>query len=74
MELVDHGTLAMTRLYSHHLAYYQNAALTAEQMGHSNTNMLRNTYRNINTIDGKSITKKVAGKFWEITPEEKHED
>lgn len=55
---------------SYHLAHHQNAALTAELMGHSNTNMLRNTYRNINTLDGKSITKTVAAKFWGILPKQ----
>lgn len=53
---------------SFHLAAYQNAALTAEALGHSDVRLLRTVYRNINTLDGKPITQGEGERFFNIVP------
>ncbi|MBL7114691.1 MAG: tyrosine-type recombinase/integrase [Kiritimatiellae bacterium] len=53
---------------SYHLVMHQNAPHTAELMGHSDIKLLRNTYRNIQTHDGETITKARAARFWAISP------
>jgi integrase len=53
---------------SYHLAMHQNAALTAEAMGHADTKLLKNTYRNIISADGKAITKADGEAFFQIMP------
>lgn len=55
---------------SFHLAMHQNAALTAEMLGHPDATLLKKTYSNINTMDGRTITKKVAETFWSIRPQQ----
>lgn len=53
---------------SYHLAAHQNASATAEAMGHSDTKLLKNTYRNITASDGKPITKAMGEQFFKIVP------
>jgi integrase len=48
---------------SYHVAYHQNAPLTALELGHSNANLLFQRYRAI-------VTKKIAATYWSITPTE----
>lgn len=53
---------------SYHLALHRNAPLTAEQLGHSDVNLLRTVYRNIVASDGRPITVESARDFFAITP------
>jgi len=47
---------------SYHLAMHENAALTSLQMGHSDSSVLFNHYRDL-------VTREDARRFWEIWPE-----
>jgi len=46
---------------SYHLAMHENAALTSLQLGHRNTGLLFNNYRDL-------VTREDAQRFWKITP------
>jgi integrase len=56
---------------SYHLAAHSNAPETAEQMGHSDIKLLRDTYRNIVASDGRPITKSVGEKYFNTVPKRK---
>lgn len=53
---------------SYHLALHENAPKTAEAMGHADTKLLKNTYRNIVAGNGKAITKAAGEAFFAINP------
>jgi integrase len=46
---------------SYHLAHHENVAKTSMQLGHRDTNVLFNHYRDL-------VTREDAAKFWEIRP------
>ena len=53
---------------SYHLAAHENAPKTAEAMGHADTKLLKNTYRNITASDGRPITKAAGEAYFKIMP------
>jgi integrase len=52
---------------TYHLAYFENAALTAVEAGHDEA-VLFSKYRSIRTPAGELITKELAAEFWGIRP------
>jgi len=53
---------------SYHLAHGEDAAKTSLELGHRNTDVLYNNYRNIRTMGGRNVTAKLAEQYWEIRP------
>jgi len=53
---------------SYHLAAHVNANATSEAMGHADTKLLKDTYRNITASDGRPITKKNGEQYFAIMP------
>lgn len=53
---------------SYHLALHQNAAKTAEELGHPKATLLKNVYRNITASDGRPITQAAAAAYFAIRP------
>ena len=49
---------------------HDNPNKTAKELGHPDARLLNSTYKNINTMDGKTITKKIAEAFWAIRPKQ----
>ena len=46
---------------SYHLAHHENAALTSLQLGHRDSGLLFNNYRDL-------VTREDAARFWKISP------
>lgn len=53
---------------SYHLAAHESAPKTAHAMGHADTDLLMQTYRNITASDGRPITKKNGEAYFNIMP------
>lgn len=53
---------------SYHLALHQNAAQTAEALGHPDATLLKNVYRNITASDGRPITQAAAAAYFATRP------
>jgi integrase len=53
---------------SYHLQHHENPNMTAKELGHSSTRLLHDTYKNVLTLEGKTITKRLAAEYWSIVP------